>query len=436
MKRQSTISEELSVNWMRDRDQSSPPQSYPFTTEGLEWRARRIVIVGPAPPYRGGIAQFVDGLASRLHPLHQVSILSFCNQYPSLLFPGTTQKDNTRLTKCIPCRELLSSINPISWRNCGKWLAGERPDLVLINHWMPFFGPAYGAMVRAMKKRWSARVIFICHNVTPHEPSRLDQLLTRYALSTSDAFLVMSDEVKRDVIRFRPHARVQISPLPLNDSFSPAPPCHEARKSFGLSAEARVLLFFGLIRSYKGLDVLLRALALLREEFPVHLLISGEFYQTPSIYLNMISSLGLSKLVQVHAGFVPPHDVGRFFAAADVVVLPYKTATQSGVSKMAYHFDRPIIVSDVGGLPNEIEPDHTGVLARPNDPRSLAHAIRIFYSLTKTVNFVENVRSFKRRYDWSHFVSALGKLDNEDPVSTSPILPAQAHISPSVGPWS
>jgi glycosyltransferase involved in cell wall biosynthesis len=399
----------------------------------VEWKTRRIVIVGPAPPYRGGIAQFVDGLASRLQPLHQVSVLSFCNQYPSLLFPGTSQKDDTRLPTCIPCKELLSSINPMSWRNCGKWLASQRPDLVLINHWMPFFGPAYGAMIRAMKKRCSARVIFICHNVTPHEPSRLDHLLTRYALSTSDAFLVMSEEVRRDVIRFRPQAPVQLSPLPLNDSFPPAPPWQEARAGFCLSPGARVLLFFGLVRSYKGLDVLLRALALLREEFPVHLLISGEFYQSPGIYLNMIDSLGLTKLVQVHAGFVPPREVGRFFAAADAVVLPYKTATQSGVSKMAYHFDRPVIVSDVGGLPSEIEPEQTGVLAQPDDPQSLAHAIKLFFTLAKRVNFAENVRKFKLRYDWTHFLSVLRRLDTRDSVAFPQRL--QPTAKASVGPF-
>jgi D-inositol-3-phosphate glycosyltransferase len=405
------------------RNQSSFQELYRVKNSLMNWRARRIVIVGPAPPYRGGIAQFVDGLASHLHPRHQVSVLSFCNQYPSLLFPGRTQRDNTRLMTSIPCTELLSSINPMSWHSCGKWLANHQPDLVLINHWMPYFGPAYGAMIRTMKRRHSARVIFICHNVTPHEPSRLDGLLTRYALNTSDGFLVMSEEVRRDVIRFRPKVPVQLSPLPLNESFPPAPPRQKARAELRLSPEARVLLFFGLVRAYKGLDVLLRALALLREKFPVSLLISGEFYQSSDIYLKMISDLGLSGLVQVHAGFVPPHDVGRFFAAADAVVLPYKTATQSGVSKMAYYFDRPVIVSDVGGLPNEIEPEQTGVLARPDDPGSLAQAIKLFFTLATTVNFVENVRRFKLRYDWNHFLSALGTLDGENSVPHSPAIP-------------
>ena len=400
------------------------------------WRERRIVIVGPAPPYRGGIAQFVDGLASRLHPRHQVSVLSFCNQYPSLLFPGTTQRDDTRLMTSIPCRELLSSINPVSWHSCGKWLANHQPDLVLINHWMPYFGPAYGAMIRTMKRRHSARVVFICHNVTPHEPTRLDNLLTRYALNTGDGFLVMSEEVRRDVIRFRPEAPVRLSPLPLNESFPPAPPRQKARAELHLSPGARVLLFFGLVRAYKGLDVLLQALALLREKFPVHLLISGEFYQSPDIYLKMISDLGLSNLVQVHAGFVRPHEVGRFFAAADAVVLPYKTATQSGVSKMAYYFDRPLIVSDVGGLPSEIEPEQTGVLARPDDPGSLAHAIKLFFTLTTTVDFVGNVRRFKVRYDWNHFLSALGKLDGEDSILHPPVVPPRMPTRASAGSLS
>jgi D-inositol-3-phosphate glycosyltransferase len=168
----------------------------------------------------------------------------------------------------------------------------------------------------------------------------------------------------------------------------------------------------------------------------VNLLISGEFYQSPDIYWKMINDLGFAKHVQVHSGFVPPHEVGKFFAAADAVILPYKSATQSGVSKMAYYFDRPLIVSDVGGLPNEIEPEQTGVLARPDDPGSLADAIKHFFTLATTVNFVENVRKFKQRYDWNHFLSALGELDAENLVPVPPMGPRGLSTRASAGSLS
>jgi glycosyltransferase involved in cell wall biosynthesis len=375
------------------------------------WKGRKIVVVGPAPPFRGGIAQFTDGLVTRLNDFHDVCLLSFKRQYPTFLFPGQNQRDSTSLTVPVPCHELIDSVNPVNWRSCGRWLAERRPDTVVVNYWIPFFGPTYGQMIRRMKRSHDCRVIFICHNITPHEPSRLDHFFNRYALRVGDAFVVMSEQVRGDLARIRPGAPMQQVPLPLNESFPTAPSCERARAELALPQTARVLLFFGLVRAYKGLDVLLQAMAVLRERLPVHLLIAGEFYQSQKPYTAMINNLGLSSLVQVHAGFAPVEQVGRFFAAADAAVLPYKSATQSGVSKMAYYFDRPVIVTDAGGLPNELEDGRTGVVARADDPASLAQAIERFFSLKREVSFVDNVRVFKQRYSWSYFVAALGRLD-------------------------
>ncbi len=369
----------------------------------------KIAIVGTAYPLRGGISHYNALLYQELAKSHTVEIITFSRQYPSLLFPGKTQKESEGELLRVPSEALVDSINPFSWLSVGNELARRGPDLIIFKYWLPFFGPCFGTIARRARRNGRSRVVYICDNVIPHEHRPGDRLFTRYAFRAADGFIVQSDAVERDLLAFLPGARYRKVPHPVYNIFGAGMEKSTARAALGIQAE-RVLLFFGYVRPYKGLGILLDALAEVRTRMDVHLMVVGEFYDDEQKYRGQINRLGLASAVTLMADYVANDRVGTWFSAADAVVLPYLSATQSGIAQIAYNFDRPVIATDVGGLGEVVLNGRTGLLVPPGDAVALAEAVRRFYVERREAAFSAAAREEKRKYTWEAMASALEEL--------------------------
>jgi len=306
----------------------------------------RFTFLSAFPPYRGGIAQFSAALVRELRKEHAVEAFTFTRQYPDLLFPGTSQFDHGTVDD-IRAKRVLDSINPLSWKRTARQMLETKPEVAVLRYWMPFFAPAMGK-VAAHLRRHGVKVITIVDNALPHEPHFQDKPLTRWFLRKNDGFIAMTEAVNQDIRALWPQAEVKLMPHPLYDHFGAPMPQAEARNKIGLPSEARVLLFFGLIRDYKGLDLLIEAFGQLDERY--HLVIAGEPYGDFGRYHQQIEASPMRGHIHVHTRFIADVEVPTFFGAADAVVLPYKSATQSGITAIAHHFGAPVIATDVGGL--------------------------------------------------------------------------------------
>jgi len=365
----------------------------------------KIALVGPAYPLRGGIAQYLALLYRALEERHEVRFYSFRRQYPGLLFPGRTQKEEDPPALKVPSTPVLDSVNPLSWWSAGRAVARWAPDALVFKWWTPFFAPSYHAVSRAAR-RAGTRVIYVCDNVTPHERGGLDSLLTRWGLAEVDAALVMSEAVRQDLLRFRPGIPHRMVRHPLYSQFgSPQDPA-EARRALGLSGE--VLLFFGFIRGYKGLDLLLKALPRMRR--PATLCVVGEFYEDRAPYDRLVAELGLAGRVRVLDRFAGEAEVRQYFSACDVAVLPYRSATQSGVIPLAYAMECPVITTTVGGLSEVVEDGGTGLLVPPEDPAALAAAADAFYERGGRPAFRERILEYRKQFQWEVLVDAIEEL--------------------------
>lgn len=372
----------------------------------------KIVIAGTAYPLRGGIAHFNALLAAHLARRHEVATVTFKRQYPKLLFPGTTQEESAPEPGVEPAPELIDSINPLNWLSVGRTIARMSPDLVIFKYWLPFFGPCFGTIAATVRKRAGARVIYICDNIIPHERRPGDVAFTRYAFRRADGFIVQSDAVERDLVRNFPDARYRKAPHPVYENFGPAVPKGEARAALGITAK-NVMLFFGYVRAYKGLFVLLDAMKKLAHRGDLLLLVVGEFYDDEAAYRSRVAELGLGDRVRFVSSYVPNREVGRYFGAADVVVLPYRAATQSGIVQIAYNFDTPVIATRTGGLAEVVVDGRTGFLVAPDAPEELAAAIARFYDERCEAPFVANVAGEKKKYTWDNFTAQLEHLAGE-----------------------
>lgn len=365
-----------------------------------------IVIIGPAFPLRGGIAAFNERLAAELGAMgHEVILYSFSLQYPALLFPGKTQYREGPPPPGLDIRTRINAIHPFNWWSVGRELRRLQPDMVITRFWLPFTGLSLGAVLRRFRRGSRSPVVCIADNVVPHEHRPGDRLLTRYFLGACDAFVAMSSPVLRDLRRFTDKPVAQV-PHPLYDHFGPAMPRAEARRRLGLDDGGKVLLFFGFIRRYKGLDLLLQAMA--RPALAaagVRLLVAGEFYEDPAPYLDYIQREGLASRVILHDRFIPDAQVGAYFCAADAVVQPYRSATQSGITPMAYHYERPMIVTRTGGLPEMVADGETGLLCDP-DPGAIAEAVMTFYAGDPD-RFLAALRNHKEKYSWRRMAESL-----------------------------
>lgn len=338
-----------------------------------------ITLIGPAYPYRGGIAHFTETLYRGLRARgHAVDVVTFSRQYPELLFPGETQYEAKALEHPVPAERLIDSLNPLSWWQAARRVAAGAPDAVLFQYWMPFFAPAFGSM--ACYLRWKGVVpLAVVHNALPHERRPGDVLLSKLFLRACSGLVVLSKAVEADVQRLaRPGTPLRRVEHPLYDRFGRAPSKEEAREKLGLPLEAPVLLFFGFIRRYKGLHTLLEAMPRVLERLPdVRLIVAGEFYDDEAPYRALIREQGLEDHVLLHSRYIPDDEVARYFAAADTVVQPYVSATQSGVAQVAFHFEKPLITTDVGGLAEAVE--GRGLIVPPETPKALAENIMRFF---------------------------------------------------------
>ena len=373
----------------------------------------KIIIVGTAFPLRGGIAHFNALLSAHLGKRHQVETITFRRQYPSILFPGTTQAEAGDAPAGVtPAPELIDSINPFNWLAVARDIRRRTPDLLIFKYWLPFFGPCFGTIAKLVKRGTKARVIFICDNIVPHEGRPGDMLFTRYAFSQADAFIVQSNAVEKDLLELfpgRPHRNV---PHPLYENFGAALDQASARSGLGITAK-KVILYFGYVRAYKGLMVLIEAMKRLKDAGGIDgllLLAVGEYYDGEAKYRARAAELGLGSSVRFVSEYVPNDQVGRYFSAADAVVLPYLSATQSGIAQIAYNFDKPVIVTDVGGLAEVARDAVTGFVVPPNDPDALAGAIRRFYQEDRALEFSANVAEEKKKYSWDHLVASIEEL--------------------------
>ncbi|MFH1865572.1 MAG: glycosyltransferase [Candidatus Eisenbacteria bacterium] len=353
-------------------DRSSPSDASLATEESA-----RIAVVGPAYPLRGGNALFVAHLYDNLRLDHDTYVVSFTRLYPSLLFPGKTQMNVSRdPVKNTPSRQIIDSVNPFSWLKAVRWISQprRRPDMVVFVWWNPFFGLCYGAMARLLRRKAGARIVFVCENVVSHENRFVDQFLTNFALSSADYFMVLSGIVANRVHSLFPRTPVRQAALPIYDCYTPSGIGRGAvRKSLGLTRPT--VLFFGYVREYKGLAYLLRAMPLILKEVDVELLVVGEFYDDRSRYDRIIDELSLGERVRVVAEHVPDESVGDYFSAADVAVLPYVSATQSGITQIALAAGLPVISTNVGGLPEVVRDGETGYIVEPEDEGELAAAV-------------------------------------------------------------
>jgi glycosyltransferase involved in cell wall biosynthesis len=373
---------------------------------------KRIVIIGPAHPLRGGLATFNQRLAKEFKDGgNECSIVSFSLQYPSFLFPGTTQYSTDPAPDDISIQSLINSVNPLNWLMVGRKLRQWKPDVIVVRYWLPFMGPALGTILRQVRKNRHTKIICIVDNVIPHEKRPGDTAFTRYFLKSCDAFITMSEKVMNDLRKFEKTKPVQLVQHPLYDNFGSIISKEEARQKLGLPFSDKIILFFGFIRQYKGLDLLLKAMAdeRIRKE-NIKLLVAGEFYEDEKPYLQLINEYQLQDSVILKTVFIPDSEVKYCLCSGDCVVQPYKNATQSGVTPLAYHFEKPMIVTNVGGLPSLVPHEKAGLVCEP-EPTSMADAILRFYQLGENY-FIPHLRSEKQKYSWQNLTKAILELSD------------------------
>ena len=368
----------------------------------------RIALLGPLAPWRGGLSQYLGLLGEALMAQAEVRGVTFTRQYPGFLFPGASQVDPAAERPRFPVEPLLDSIGPWSWSRTARHLERFAPGAVVLKWWMPFFAPAFASSVGPLRRR-GTRVVLVCDNLVPHERRPFDSAFTRWMLRQSDGYLVMSESVERDLDRLKPRAPRRRVAHPLYAQFDRGRWTREsARRHLGL--EGDVALFFGYVRRYKGLDILLEAWRRVRALRPATLVVAGEFYEDPAPSRRLAEAAGGVRLLE---RYLPDEEVEAVFRAADVAVLPYRSATQSGVTHVAYALDTPVITTRVGGLAETVREGETGLVVPPEDPESLARAIVRFFAEGLSKKFSAGIESLKREHSWEVLAARTVELVDE-----------------------
>jgi glycosyltransferase involved in cell wall biosynthesis len=371
---------------------------------------KNIIIIGPGYPLRGGLANFNQRLCRQfIEEGNECCIYSFSLQYPSFLFPGTTQYSTEPRPDDIEIYSIINSIHPFNWWQVGNALRRIRPDLILVAYWLPLMGPALGTILQRVKKNRHTRIIALTHNVIPHEKRPADEAFTRFFLKSCHGFITMSENVMNDLRQFNTTKPAKLVPHPLYDSFGEPVSKEEARNHLSLPPNARIVLFFGFIRKYKGLDILLEAMTLMDPS--IKLLVAGEYYEDAKPYQEQIKRLNIDDRLILRTDFIPDSEVKYYFCAADVVIQPYRNATQSGVTPLAYHFEKPMIVTNVGGLPSLVPHEQVGLVCEP-EPASLAAAMDRFFELGEQ-HFIPHLRNEKKKYSWHNLAITIEELAQE-----------------------
>lgn len=370
----------------------------------------KILIVGPAWPYRGGIADFDERIAREyIKKGDEVEIFTFTLQYPSFLFPGKTQYSPDPRPEDLDIKRKVNSINPFNWIKVGRELKKKNADLLIIKFWLPLMAPCFGTIARIVKGNGKTKVVSILDNIIPHEHRPGDKILSKYFVSSIDAFIAMSKSVYDDLKSLNDKKPCLMSPHPIYDNFGTAVSREEAVGSLGLDPSAKYMLFFGFIRDYKGLDILLKAIADERiKNSDIKLIVAGEFYNNSETYFELEKQLGLEGKIIWRTDFIADEQVKNYFCASDIIVQPYKTATQSGVTQIAYHFEKPMLVTNVGGLPEIVPNGKVGYSVEP-EAKVIADAINDFYSNGRYAEFVENIKEEKKKYSWDRMLENVGK---------------------------
>ncbi len=370
-----------------------------------------VVLLSPAHPLRGGIASSTERLAQALQEQGvSVRIYSFRLQYPSLLFPGKTQYSDSPAPAGLDIAPLVNSINPFNWLAAGLRLRREAPQLIITRFWLPFFGPCLGAILRLARRGGRSRVIAITDNAIPHEHRPGDRLFTHYFFGAVDGFVAMSHSVEADIRRLAPGKPVAYIPHPVYDNYGPPAGREESLRRLGLPDAPGYLLFFGFIRAYKGLKLLLQAMADERiRRLGLRLIVAGEFYEDEAPYRELIREKGLEEQVVIRNTYIPNEEVRYYFGAANLAVQPYLSATQSGISQLAYHFDTPMVVTRVGGLPEIVRHGQDGYVVEPAE-QAIAGAIVDFFQEKRESAMAAGVREGKKRFSWDNMVEGIKTL--------------------------
>ncbi|MHB1922284.1 MAG: glycosyltransferase [Chitinophagaceae bacterium] len=370
---------------------------------------RKIIIIGPVYPLRGGIAAFNEQLAMELQRRNnQVSLYTYSLQYPSLFFPGKTQYSMDPSPKNLNIHIAINSVNPANWIQVATKIRNQNPDLVIVAYWTSFLSPCLGIIAKLIKKNKKIRIIGLVHNLFPHKKRFFDSLLARFFLKQCDALIALSKDTQSKIKALSPLPTL-FSPHPVYDQYGEKLNQREAQSYLGLESNHPYLLFFGLIRNYKGLSLLLKAISDPRiEQKDIHLLIAGEFYEGREEYEKLIRTLSLGRRVHLRAGYIPIEEVKYYFSAADVVIQPYLSATQSGITQIAYHFEQPVIITNVGGLSEFVPDGKAGILVQP-DAQSIANGILKFYQYPPD-SFTSFLKTEKIKYSWSNFVQDIESL--------------------------
>jgi glycosyltransferase involved in cell wall biosynthesis len=365
-------------------------------------------MIGSAWPLRGGLANFNERLVREFNTLGWKSqIYTFSLQYPKILFPGKTQYSDEPAPEDLDIHVKVNSINPLNWILIGWKIRQMRPDMVVIKFWIPFMAPCLGTISRIIRGNKHTRVISIIDNIIPHEKRPGDMVLAKYWVKSVDGFIAMSRAVLTDLDSFDKSKPKVFCPHPIYDNFGKAVEKNAAKEMLSLDKDLKYVLFFGFIRDYKGLDLLIQAFADERlRQSDIRLLVAGEFYTDPKPYHELIQTLDLSSNIVLHTDFINDSDVYKYFCACDIVAQPYKHATQSGVTQIAYHFDKPMIITNVGGLAEFVPDGKAGFVIEP-EPSAIASAIYRFYNLNKEKEFVENTHIEKRKYSWKSMVDSV-----------------------------
>lgn len=374
----------------------------------------KITLLGPAHPFRGGIAALNERLAQQLvDEGHDVNIVSFTVQYPGFLFPGKTQFNNFDANFNFPVTREINSVNPLNWAAVGKKLQHTKPDIVIVRFWLPFMAMSLGNICRQVRKNNHTKVIALTDNLIPHEKRIGDNFLIRYFMNSVDAYIAMSESVLNDIKSFDNSKPKKLTPHPIYDHYGIIEEKAIALKKLNLPESDRYILFFGFIRDYKGLDLLLEAFV---DDFfiqnNIKLIIAGEFYSNEEKYMSLIRKLGISEHIILKTEFIPNAEVQNYFNAADIVVQPYKSATQSGVAQIAYHFNKPILVTKVGGLAEIVPHMKVGYVVQPQ-PDEIKKALIDFYTANRKNEFEKHLITEKERFSWDKMTKTIYELTKE-----------------------
>ena len=375
-------------------------------------RSLKIFIIGPAFPLRGGPAQFNENLCLELNKEgHDAQIISYKLQYPNFLFPGSSQFEKSGSAPLgIKIHTILNTINPFNWLMVARFIRKQKPDFILFRYWLPFFGPCLGTIGKLVRSH--TKVLALTDNIIPHEKRIGDHVFTKYFVKNCDGFIAMSKVVLNDLSIFTQNLNKAYSPHPMYENYGDLISIDLARKKLNLNPHDKIILFFGLIRHYKGLDILLEALAAPEiKNQGIKLLIAGEFYDDKNFYLQLIKKLKLQDHVIVHDKFIPNDEVRDYFCASNLVAQTYRNATNSGVTMVGYFYEKPMLVTNVGGL-SEIVPNEVCGYVVENNCALISEKVVDFFTKDREKEFVKNVKIEKKKYEWIEFINSLLTLYN------------------------